>query len=190
MSDPEIFLLRHGETEWNVAGRMQGWRDSPLTGRGRAQAARQGEILRAAGAQGLPLHCSPLGRAVTTARIALPEAEPRLDERLREITLGAWDGLTVAGMRALGSAPPASFGEAAGFAWYDTTPGERFAGLAARTAAFAREVTGPAVVVTHGIAARFLLGAWLGLDLAAMAALPGGQGVVHHLGRGRLELLG
>ena len=39
---PEVYLLRHGQTEWNAAGRMQGGLDSALTGEGRAQAARQG----------------------------------------------------------------------------------------------------------------------------------------------------
>ena len=182
MPHPEVFILRHGETEWNALRRMQGWLDSPLTEKGRQQAERQGAILRAAGAAGLPVYSSTALRAVETAAIALPEAAPRLDPRLREITLGPWDGMTSAEIAlASGAASPEGFGERLGFWWYDTTPGERFAGLEARIGAFVAELTGPAVIVTHGIASMFLRGALLGLDIEAIAGLPGGQGVVHHL---------
>lgn len=62
----EIFLLRHGETEWNAAGRFQGQRDSPLTACGREQAAQLGRILAKALAGRLlvPLDVSPLGRTI------------------------------------------------------------------------------------------------------------------------------
>lgn len=178
---PEIYVLRHGETEWNRDRRMQGWLDSPLTARGRAQAARQAEILAAEGALGLPLYCSTAGRTRATAEIAMPGVPAVLDDRLREISLGSWDGLTGAEIAATGGNPPGAFGEGDGFWWYDTTPGEKFAGLKARIDAFATELTGPAVIVTHGIASMFLRGALLGLDLDGIADLPGGQGVVYHL---------
>ena len=67
----EIFLLRHGETEWNAEGRFQGQRDSPLTARGREQAAQLGRILLRTFADGRvpPFHVSPLGRTQDTAAI-------------------------------------------------------------------------------------------------------------------------
>ncbi len=57
----EVFLLRHGETRWNAVGRFQGQRDSPLTARGRDQAAQLGRVLTGAlaGRPGVPLHVSP-----------------------------------------------------------------------------------------------------------------------------------
>ena len=43
---PTVYYIRHGETDWNVAGRLQGRHDVPLNGRGRAQATHCGDILR------------------------------------------------------------------------------------------------------------------------------------------------
>lgn len=186
---PDIYILRHGQTEWNVARRMQGALDSPLTALGRKQALRQGEILRDIGAAGLPVHVSPQGRARATAALALPGRVPLIDDRLREITLGPWDGKTAAEIGAAGGNSPQSFGLGSGFWWYDTTPGERFAGVEARVRSFVSDLHGSAIIVTHGITSMFLRGAILGLDLDAIADLPGGQGVVHHLCDGVVRLL-
>jgi broad specificity phosphatase PhoE len=93
-----IFLVRHGETEWNLARRYQGWGDSPPTGRGIAQAEAVGRGLRALPeAEGVRIVASPLGRARRTAELIQAtrgDATPiRLDERLKEVSIGAWDGL-------------------------------------------------------------------------------------------------
>jgi 2,3-bisphosphoglycerate-dependent phosphoglycerate mutase len=96
MDATTIIAVRHGETEWNKAGRQQGHRDSPLTALGRAQAAAMG-----AGLKGFRIdmyYSSDLGRAVETARIisgeiGLPFAT---DVRLRERHLGVLQGLTMA----------------------------------------------------------------------------------------------
>ena len=189
MSHPEVYILRHGQTEWNAIGRMQGWLDSPLTDQGKAQAARQRDILREAGAGELPVYCSTSLRAVATAAIALPGTRPRFDPRLREITLGAWDGRTVEEILATSGDAPAPRDDGFDFWWYDSTPGERFAGVQARIQGFASELNGPAVVVTHGMTSRFLRGALLGLEIEEIADLPGGQGVVYHLKDGTANRL-
>ncbi|WP_347313215.1 histidine phosphatase family protein [Defluviimonas sp. SAOS-178_SWC] len=180
---PELYILRHGETEWNAEGRIQGRLDSRLTARGRDQARRQGEILRGAGVSEAThdFWVSPQGRAQETAAIALSglSAAPLVDSRLREISLGPFDGLTRA---EIGARYPDAFAETDPFLWYDTPPGgEGFAALAARLGAFLSEIERPAVIVAHGIVSRFLRGAVLDLDLDGIAALPGGQGVVFHL---------
>src|ERR1051326_8727117 len=121
-----IFLVRHGETEWNRERRYQGWSDSPLTARGIAQAEAIGRCLRdLPEASGAEIVASPIGRARHTAEIiaaCLQHATPpRLDERLREISLGAWDGRGRKGIRALMGA---DFVE---FEWYFRAPyGERY----------------------------------------------------------------
>ena len=104
----EVFLLRHGETEWNAAGRFQGQLDSPLIRRGREQVALLGRTLAAAlrGRPAPPLHVSPLGRTQDTAAIVarhVPGLGPAHPEpRLAEVTTGAWDGLAHAGHRGPG----------------------------------------------------------------------------------------
>ena len=90
---PLIIFLRHGETDWNREGRLQGQRDVPLNATGRAQAKRNGEaIIRAfPDIADFDSVASPLGRTRETmeiARIAMG-LEPggyRTDNRLLEIT--------------------------------------------------------------------------------------------------------
>ena len=92
--DTRILLIRHGETEWNRAGRVQGWRDSPLTGTGAAQARALAERLAAERIE--RLIASDLGRARQTAapigaRLGLPV---ELDPGLRERNYGIFEGRT------------------------------------------------------------------------------------------------
>ncbi|MGC1430418.1 MAG: histidine phosphatase family protein [Albidovulum sp.] len=182
----ELFILRHGQTEWNAEGRMQGALDSPLTARGREQAARQAEILAAAGvgAQSYEFWVSPQGRARQTADIALAPFEAGLviDSRLQEISLGPYDGLTHAEIE---TRHPGAFAQSDPFLWYDTAPGgEGFAAFDARLRGVLADLSRPAVIVTHGMVSRFLRGAVLGLGLGEISALTGGQGVVYHLKNG------
>jgi broad specificity phosphatase PhoE len=102
-----IYYLRHGETEWNALGRLQGTKDIPLNARGRGQAVQAGlilaDLLKRDGRDkaALPYVSSPLGRARQTMELArgkleLPVADYALDDRLREIGYGTWEGLTLA----------------------------------------------------------------------------------------------
>ena len=98
MTQTRLLLIRHGETEWNIEGRLQGWQDSPLSQQGLGQAMRLAESL--AGTASVALVCSDAGRALTTAnaigmRIGLT---PRADPRLREISFGQWEGHISAAM--------------------------------------------------------------------------------------------
>lgn len=87
-----LCLVRHGETDWNRAQRLQGWTDVPLNAQGHAQAQATAQEL--AGEHFDAIYASPLQRARSTAEtLARPHGLPvRLDERLRERHLGALQG--------------------------------------------------------------------------------------------------
>jgi glucosyl-3-phosphoglycerate phosphatase len=100
LSQPRrVLLLRHGRTEWNASGRFQGQQDSALDVIGRAQA--KGAAVAVAPMQPDALLTSDLSRAADTAALVGDEAglTPVFDERLREIHLGRWEGLTRAEAR-------------------------------------------------------------------------------------------
>lgn len=188
---PELFVLRHGQTEWNVVGRHQGRLDSPLTETGRGQAVEQGQILTGllADRADIIAQCSPQGRALKTAQIALPPRmqKPKIDDRLCEIHFGDWQGLTIA---EIAQRWPERCGtlDQDPFAWHFNAPnGESFDQIHSRTLAFLKALSGPAVVITHGITSRVLRGIWLGLEMDEMGALVGGQGCVYHLSHGTMR---
>lgn len=182
-----MFILRHGETQWNVEGRMQGSLDSPLTARGRAQAERQGEILRRAGAAGLPVYSSPQGRALETVRLALPACMPVIDSRLAEVALGGWQGLSVAEIL---RADPDAGAHPASFLWKFNAPGgERLEVVLARIAGFLAEAPVDAIVVTHGVTSQLMRGLLLGLAPDETERLTDRQGIVHCCRDGREQLL-
>ena len=186
MPFPDLLVLRHGQTEWNAAGRHQGQLDSPLTPLGLAQARQQGEILARMNLKGWQAACSPLGRAVETAKIALADTGlvPRLDDRLREVHFGAWQGLTANEIAAKWPALGADRHDP--FAWNFRSPGgERFEDMARRAQSFLDGLSQPTVVIAHGVFLRVLRGLWLGIGPDAMRDLDGGQGVVHQLHSGQ-----
>jgi broad specificity phosphatase PhoE len=183
-----ILLVRHGETEWNRARRYQGWSDSPLTERGIAQAEAMGRRLRSTPeAAAAEIVASPIGRARRTAEIiarCLGRTAPlRFDDRLREISLGSWDGLARAEVR---SRMAAKFTE---FEWYFQTPhGENYDGFAGRIAAWLAEAgDGPVIVVCHGVVTRILRGLYAGLPRAAALRLPVPQDRIFRLADGIIE---
>jgi broad specificity phosphatase PhoE len=91
---PLMYLVRHGETDWNREKRWQGQYDRALSAAGRAQASAAGRRLRAE--RITQIHTSDLKRALETARVIgeLCELRPRADPALREIDVGNWAGLT------------------------------------------------------------------------------------------------
>lgn len=98
----EIYMVRHGETAWNVEKRLQGWLDSPLTEKGISAAKNLGDALRDVHFDAF--YCSPSGRAAQTLKVAfdhLTEEEVCYDKRLMEINLGNWQGKNFDEIRAL-----------------------------------------------------------------------------------------
>ena len=185
-----IFLVRHGETEWNLARRYQGWGDSPLTARGVGQAEAIGLRLRSLPeAEGAPVVASPLGRARRTAElIQAARGDPRpvaLDERLKEISIGDWDGLDrdEIAARSPGICERFDYGE-----WYFRCPGgETYDDLAGRLAAWLGEPrNGAWIVIAHGIVTRVLRGLYARLPRAEALRLPVPQDAIWRLADGRI----
>lgn len=181
----EVFLLRHGKTEWNAAGRFQGQLDSPLTARGRDQAAQLGRTLATAlmDRPCPPMHVSPLGRTRDTAAIVgrcVPGLAPAVIEpRLQEVSTGAWDGLTRAEIE---TGWPGLLDGASHYDWYFRAPGgEPYEVALRRVRAWMDGLDGPVVAVSHGLLGRLVRGAWLGLAADGMLSLPVPQDVVWHL---------
>lgn len=185
MTFPDLYILRHGQTEWNAEDRMQGWLNSPLTPKGEMDAARQGEILRGLDLAGFDFWCSPSGRAVQTAAIACGRLAEAIhtDIRLREIGVGDWAG------RLRGELPMPD-GPDPYMQQYAMAPnGEGFEALEARAKAFLDDLTGPAVVVTHGITSRALRLILVGESALAKPSVHGGQGCVYRISGGVQTLL-
>ncbi len=185
MSYPELYILRHGETHWNAENRMQGELNSPLTPKGEVDAARQGEILAGLDLTGFAFLCSPQGRAVQTAGIALAQVATsiRTEDRLREIGVGDWSGR-------LRSELPMPEGKDPFMAQYEIAPGgEGFGALEVRCRDFLGDLQGPTVLVTHGITSRMIRSIVGGAGAISVSTVHGGQGCVYHLKNGAQNLL-
>jgi probable phosphoglycerate mutase len=183
ITDHDLFVLRHGETEWNVAERLQGWRDSPLTARGVEQAQAQRGILARVCPEGIRLRSSPAPRALRTAQIAMHGLESHIieDPRLVEIGLGDWTGRTLADLRA--TMPEIADDP---HMWKFNAPGgETLADMVARCRGVLVDIDGPTILVTHGVTSRVLRCLALGIAPERLSDLPGGQGVVHYITGGR-----
>jgi broad specificity phosphatase PhoE len=193
---PTIYYIRHGETEWNAKGRLQGTRDIPLNELGRKQAAGAGAILANLFArdwrseQALAFVASPLGRARSTMELVrgslrLPPGDYAIDDRLREIGYGDWEGSTLAQMQAL---DPDLFARRQAEKWTVSPPGgESYVAVQARVSDWYRQLTADTVAVAHGGTARALMVA-LGIETPESAAdLTIEQGAVYVFDDGRLR---
>lgn len=169
MSRHTLYFVRHGQTDWNAARRMQGQIDIPLNDIGRGQAKRNGEALgEAIGSRAVDLHfaASPLSRASETMSILrramdLPHDEFARDDRLKEMGYGRWEGMMWP--RQAERTPEISWWLED--PWLRATPGgESYAMLWARVVAWLQDIQRDTIVVAHGGVMRVLRGHWLGLD--------------------------
>jgi broad specificity phosphatase PhoE len=166
MQEPIIYYIRHGETAWNAAGRFQGAQDIPLNELGLTQAAHAGGILSdlfgrdGRAAASLVFVSSPLGRARHTMELVrgalqLPPGQYALDDRLREIGYGDWEGSTLAQQQA---SHPETFAIRELDKWDVPPPaGESYASVAERMRDWYQSLHGDTVAVAHGGTARALM---------------------------------
>src|SRR5438270_9725200 len=178
MPAPVIYYIRHGETSWNAEGRLQGAQDIPLNDLGRRQAAHAGNILAELlkrddrDSATLPFVASPLGRARATMELVrcalkLPPADYSLDDRLREIGYGVWEGSTLAEMQV---ADPELYARRLTAKWtLAPQGGETYAAVQLRMQDWYASLRTDTVAVAHGGTARALM-VVLGIETPLSAA--------------------
>ncbi len=174
-----IYLIRHGQTDWNAEGRLQGQQDIPLNELGRSQARRNGERLamelrdRVAD---FDYVASPLGRTRETmellrAAMGLDPAAYRIEPRLMELSFGDWQGSTLAELQ---RESPERVEARAMEKWDFIPPGEAaesYEILSWRVGSWLTSVDRPTVCVSHGGVVRSvfrLIGNWTKEDACEM----------------------
>jgi len=160
-----IIVIRHGETDWNKVGRMQGQMDIPLNDTGRSQARRNGfalaDYLRDTGktAEDYIWHASPLGRTRETLELVrssmrLPNEGCIFDDRLKEFTFGDWEGEILHDLKK--KAPEVYRARRADKWNYQPPNGESYEMLLTRVRPWLASTKGDIITVTHGGVIRVL----------------------------------
>ena len=196
MPAPVIYYIRHGETSWNAEGRLQGVQDIALNDLGRRQAAHAGTILADLFAHdgrdksSLTFVASPLIRARATmelvrSELKLPRDGYALDDRLREIGYGQWEGATLPELQLR---DPDLYAKRQAEKWTVSPPGgESYVDVQARMQDWYASVAADIVAVAHGGTARALMVA-LGIETPLSAAdLTIEQGAVYVFRDGALQ---
>ena len=181
---PKLYFIRHGETDWNAEGRLQGQRDIPLNDVGRVQAEEAGAILHrlAPDFPDLAYWSSPLTRTretmeIARARLGLYPHVYRTDDRLKELSFGEWEGLTWPEVEA--RSPSEAAGRIAD-KWHSPPPqGENYEQVAARLTGFLGLLERPSVIVSHGGVGRALMALCGAMSRAKAAEVFVRQGVVY-----------
>lgn len=187
-----VWFSRHGETDWNKAGRYQGHTDIPLNETGRGQARRNGRVLKDIfkAPATLDYAVSPLSRTRETLELirtemGLPPQRYRVDDRLIEARLGVWEGRT---SEEIVKDDPEGWAIRERDRWAYTPEGaETVEEIALRIRSFLLTLKGPTLVVGHGMSGRLLRGYLSRLDRPGTNALTSPQGVVWKLEKGREE---
>jgi probable phosphoglycerate mutase len=196
---PVLYCVRHGETEFNVEGRLQGRRDTALNPRGRRQAATCGDLLRdlfvreARRAEDLSYVSSPLRRArhtmeILRATLRLEPTDYAVDDRLMEISYGEWEGLT---LPEIDVRMPGMLAKRARDKWDFAAPGgESYRELTRRTGEWYAAVTRDTVMAGHGGGIRALMALFDVVPQSEATRVPIAQGVVYVFANGTMSRYG
>lgn len=186
-----LIHVRHGQTDWNAEGRLQGQQDIPLNPTGRGQAARNGRALAAYFEQhridpeDLDWIASPLSRSRETMEIIrdtlhLDPTDYRIEPTVREVTFGTWEGFTLDEIK---ERDPAGAAARKADKWGFVPPGgESYALLSTRVGGWLKTVEHDTVLVSHGGVQRVLEGLLRGVAPADQPNLPVPQDKVFRYG--------
>ncbi len=163
-----VYVTRHGETEWNVAKRMQGRKNSALTENGILQAKQLGEWMK-----DLSIHAiysSPSERTLHTAELIKGERDIPIigDEHFYEISMGIWEGQTIDDIER-------QYPDDIQLFWYEphlfqSTSGENFEAVHKRVIEgmqiLLEKHKGESIlIVSHAAAAKLLVGHFAGIEI-------------------------
>ncbi len=177
MNPNPIIFVRHGETDWNKNGLIQGSIDTDLNETGKAQAAYVAGLLAKMSAQleDYQIICSPQRRAQQTADAILKAMGRKLDDvdhRVKELGFGVWEGKPFWELKASPVYPADSESR---FFWRPEL-GESYEDGVARVSDWRSALTKPTLVISHGAVGRCLMGSFTGLGPEALVNLPTPQG--------------
>jgi broad specificity phosphatase PhoE len=192
---PVLYYVRHGETDFNAEGRLQGRRDTELNSHGRLQAAESGSLLRdlfardQRAASDFAYVASPLKRARETMEIvrttlALDPLAYTVDDRLMEISYGEWEGLT---LPEIDARMPGTLAGRERDKWDFAPPGgESYRELTRRIGEWYAALTRDTVVAAHGGGVRALMAIFNVLPREEATHAQIAQGVVYVFADGKM----
>ncbi|MCY4127776.1 MAG: histidine phosphatase family protein [Gammaproteobacteria bacterium] len=176
-----IYLARHGETQWNVERRMQGWGDSALTTLGEQQARQHGQLLNRENVS--RIYASDLGRVRQTLALIREQCDVdmRFDADLRECNMGQWEGQRVEDIQQEWQVEYRQWRQ--DNERFSPPAGESISDMKPRISKVLNAVTDNSdsrvAFVTHGITTRVLLDLLIGLTDQQKLQLRIPNGVVH-----------
>lgn len=156
-----IYFIRHGETDWNAERRYQGQTDIPLNDNGRAQARRNGEVLRTLlpGIAEAHFVSSPLERTretmqIVRATLGLAPEQFEVDRRIIELNYGHWEGQLASDL--VHTDPEGIAARAADPYLWRPRGGENYVDISRRLADWLTTLNRDTVAVSHGGVSRAL----------------------------------
>ncbi|MEQ6353415.1 histidine phosphatase family protein [Lysinibacillus sp. M3] len=165
-----IYLLRHGETEFNTQGRYQGELDTSLTEMGVQQVQQNAQMLKSliGNPDEWKIVSSPLGRAMQSTEIICETIgydvkKVEKDERLTEVAVGQWAGLTT---KEIESSWPNLFQNTNVYNWYFNAPnGEAYDSVVSRLSTWLKDIqhVPNVIAISHGLTGRILRGIYADL---------------------------
>lgn len=189
-----LYLIRHGETDWNRESRYQGQRDIPLNGVGRAQACRHGNVFKSLmpSIADFDFVASPLQRAIETMRLlrATLGLDPdafRIAPEIAELSYGHWEGELAAELPF--KDPEGVAGKAGDPYGWCPHGGESYRDLEVRVSGWLEGLTTDTVAVSHGGVSRVARGALLGIDRKVVPFLEVPQDKILKLADGKMHWL-
>ncbi len=188
---PDLWFIRHGETDWNLKRRIQGQTDIPLNETGHAQAGAIAQALAGLhdSLDGFDLQVSPLQRPRQTMQYIVDDfgldwTSIAIDERLKELNFGELEGSTWPELNARGLDP-----EKDPEAYHAFRPkgGESYADATVRVREWLQSLTRPTVAVAHGGISRIVRGIVLDLPVTEIPSLRNPQWKFYRLKDGEIE---